>query len=134
MYTYQLHQIKGDAAIEGIAGVCEPSGCSSAIANLTRERQSCCTNNEPSTSGKYLPSSTLKGPKHKPNEKLCGEPAPKKKLSRIQTGTEVTWKENFYESFQNVDKLRCEAEMKVSRLKSYNLMLRNIQLERNLGS
>lgn len=127
---YQIHQIEGNAAIEGIAGVCEPSGCSSAIAKLPRERQS-CTNNKPSKSLESSACSSSKGSKHKPNEKLFEETAPKKKLS--QTGKEGAWKENFYESFQNVDKMRCDADMKVSKLKSYNLMLRNIQLERNLG-
>lgn len=130
MHMYQKYQIVGDAAIEGIAGVCEPSGCSSAVANLMRERQS-CTNNKPSKSLESSASSSSKALKRKPNENLFEEPAPKKKLS--QTGKEGAWKENFYESFQNFDKLRCDAEMKVSKLKSYNLMLRNIQLERNLG-
>lgn len=131
MYMYPLHQIEGDAAIEGIAGVCEPSGCSSFIANLTRQRQLCYTNNKPSISRESSVSSSTKDRKHKQNEKLFEEPAPKKKLS--QTGKAGAWKENFYESFQNVDKLRCDAEMKVSRLKSYNLLLRNIELERSLG-
>lgn len=62
------------------------------------------------------------------------EPNPKKLNESQFKADKKEWKENFFESVHSLDKARCEAEIKVSKLKTYNLVLRNIKLERGLGN
>lgn len=47
--------------------------------------------------------------------------------------TSPDWKESFFKSVRNLEEVRHAAEIQKTRLESYNLLLRNLSMEKELG-
>lgn len=55
------------------------------------------------------------------------------KTSSKKKKKEEDWKEKYLQSLVNVDEKRCDSELMVTKLKPYNMLLRNIELEKSLS-
>lgn len=70
-------------------------------------------------------------PEYDKEETLRG-PIGKKKQNKRPSATEQ-WKEPYFKTFMANDEKRCKVELMKTQLESYNLLLDNILLEKNLG-
>lgn len=94
-----------------IGGPTEPSGSSEA--KLQPVLDELTNSNNPVTQSKNI--------KRKRSCQKDGETEPDR------------WKENFCRSMQGIEEEKHNVEMKMLKLKCYNLMLRNMALEKELG-
>lgn len=106
-----VREAKGNEVIEGINNVVEPS------ATNTIDLTPTTTENVILSSTPYLRSANQKKRKH---------PSP------VST-TKTDWREQYFQGAQALEKERHEAELKRVRLESYNLVLKNMTLEEQLG-
>lgn len=65
---------------------------------------------------------------------ICG-PKKKKKIETYSDSKDSQcWQQDFLDHLKDTDEPRTTAELKIFDLKEYNLVLRNMELERNLGN
>lgn len=81
---------------------------------------------EPSATNAILP------PQKRPLNIKQVETEPKKR--KIANLDKESSKDELFETFKVIEEKRCAAELKICDLKLYNLILRNMQIERNLGN
>lgn len=98
---------KGAAAVDYIESLPEPSGTNVAAQSESSENRAIASENVPSVA--------------------------KKRRSLPVKENVPNWRKDYFEHFKTTDQTRCEAEVQISRLKQYNLVLRNMQLERDLN-
>lgn len=99
---------KGDAVVDCIHGVTEPSGSSAATLTLPKKL----------SSGKR-DQPNAKGNKNKPT-------------STIQKKDDSEWKKDFFSSIQSIEESRASIVEKKNALKCYNLALKNMYYEKQL--
>lgn len=148
-----VRQAKGDSAIDGISACPdEPSG-SNAIrfpSAIPQQKKRLLGDEHSQKRGKVVTTIEEKNHRNKQQRLLDGkhlqqssfvrnelsneQPLRGKKKPKSIQNAHLEWKEGFYENMQNMEKERIELEVKISGLKAYNLLLRNMLLEKQLGN
>lgn len=114
---------KGEVVADGIRGVAEPSGTN----EQTLAQPGSSSANKPLTSGKKRP--RLDANDENAETSLIKD-SPNNKN---QKKTADSWKKEFYGEIQTIEKQRLALEQKTNALKCYNLVLKNMSYEKNLG-
>lgn len=109
-----VREAKRNTAVDYISSVPEPSGSDQVSLPVNRK-----ANMNEVTAPPLLP------------EPEC--PKKKKKIERETGESSSTWKKDFLDHVRTTDSSRIEAELKIFGLKEYNLILRNMQIEKDLG-
>lgn len=113
-----VKEAKGNSAVDYISSVPEPGGSNEGSSSIRTT-----VNSQPPLQDPTVP----RPKKQKKNETLTIRSMEK------DSPVDSTWKTELINHIKVTDESRVAAELNIFKLKEYNLILRNLQLERDLG-